>query len=84
MDRSDHYVGLLLDIASKGMLLATFLKVFGWDNWVIVGSLLVIVVIVYIVWGHIDLKIGLYRTWNTINNTHNEELQQILKKVNGK
>lgn len=84
MDRSDAYMGILMDIFTKGVMFATFLKVFGWDNWVLVVSLMMFGILVYIIWGHIDLQIGLFKIWQSMLNSHNPELQKIIKQVNKK
>lgn len=75
------HLNIFIIVFEKAVIFATFMKVFGIDNYAIAVTIGIIGVIGMIVGGHITLKKGIAARQISIANRYNPELQKILNGV---
>ncbi len=68
-----------IQIFNNAIMLSIFLKVFDFDNYIIVSIAGVVAVISVVVLGHLKFSRGLVEIENSLGNRYNPELQRIVK-----
>ncbi|MDP2750259.1 MAG: hypothetical protein Q8O89_05505 [Nanoarchaeota archaeon] len=75
------HLSIPLSIFEKFALAAILIKVFNFNNYVIVGVIGAAITILLFVLGHYDLKNGIAERETSLNNQYNPELQTIYNNV---
>jgi hypothetical protein len=75
------HINIPLTIFQNVIMLATFLKVFGFTNWWLVGLFGIGMLIIIFYTGHIAITKGLTAYETSLTNKYNPEITKIKEKV---
>jgi len=78
-NQSLSYVGIPSDLMQKFLLISVFLKVYGFNNNLVVIPIFIIIIILITFLGHIAIKFKLNRLETSFYNQYNPELIKILE-----
>lgn len=78
-NQSLSYIGIPSDLIQRFLLISVFLKVYGFDNNLVVIPIFIAVIIFITFLGHIAIKFNLNRLETSFHNQYNPELVKILE-----
>lgn len=85
LQRAYLHVNVPLGLLNLAVSTGAFLGVMGYKHaGLIIAGGAVVLMVLFLIIGHLDMKYGLYKIYTSVANEHNPEIQALLKKGDDK
>lgn len=80
LQRANSHISIPLGLLDKGLLLAVLFKVYGFNGWYVVASVVLISFMFMVFFGHIDIRYGVMEKEVSLHNKYNPEIQELVRR----
>jgi len=79
-NRANSHLALPLGIIDKMAIVTLLFKAFNINYWWILGVFFAVLILVFFILGHYDVKFNILARENSLGNKYNPEIQRLLNK----